>query len=71
MKYDLSQKIDGNMIYLYKCINVTRMILPFCQKSKSSSEKNKNTLKGDISSITKKVIFILENTTFLLKYHNN
>ena len=70
MKYDLSQKIDGNMTYLYKCINVTRMLLPFCQKSKSS-EKNKNTLKGDISSITKKVIFILENTTFLLKYHNH
>ena len=33
---------------MYICINVTNMILPFCQNSKE------NTIKGDISGITEK-----------------
>ena len=41
MKDDLYQEIHGNMIFLYICINVTNMILPFCKKSQrwSSPEK--------------------------------
>ena len=44
------------------------MILPFSQKA-SVILAWKNTLKGDISSITETMIFILENMVFLLKYY--
>ena len=44
------------------------MTLPFSQKANVILSR-KNTLKGDISSITEKMIFILENMVFLLKYY--
>ena len=59
MKDDLSQKIHGNMIfsvYMYKCYKcdiTPPPPLPPCQKSKDNIVP-KNTLKGDISGITKK-----------------
>ena len=55
--------------FLYICINVANMILPFCQKNKHNLVPKKSTLKGDISSSLKKMKFILENMVFLLKYH--
>ena len=46
------KKIHGNMIFLCKCKNVTNIILPFYQKK--ANLPRKNTLKSDISGITKK-----------------
>ena len=40
------------MIFLCKCKNVTNIILPFYQKK--ANLPRKNTLKSDISGITKK-----------------
>ena len=54
MKYDLSQKINGNMIhfvYMYKCYIYD--ISHLSKKGKIIFSR-KNTLKGDISGITEK-----------------
>ena len=43
------------MIFSVICINVTNMILPFCQKKGKIIFSQRNTLKGDISGIIEKV----------------
>ena len=52
MKYDVSQKIHGNMIffvYMYKCYKYGITLLPKIAKIIFS---RKNTCKGDITGIT-------------------
>ena len=54
MNDDLSYKIQGNMIfsvYMYKCYKYDITLLP---KKAKIIFSQKNTLKGDISGITKK-----------------
>ena len=45
------------------------MILPFCQKNKDNLVPKKIHLKVTFPAPPKKMIFILENMVFLLKYH--
>ena len=47
IKDDLSQKIHGNnvFLYIYLCVNVTNMILPFCKKNQRWPSPKKIHLK--------------------------
>ena len=54
--------------FLYICINVTNVALPFWQKKQCPRPENIR-LKVAFPASLKKIIFILENVVFLLKYH--
>ena len=69
IKDDLSQNVHGNMIFSVYSVKIvflfpTKMILPFCRKSKDD-HLPKNTLVTFLVSL-KKMVFILENMAFLL-----
>ena len=53
-------------VYMYKCYKYNITHLP--KKAKIIFSR-KNSLRRDISGINEKMIFILENMVFLLKYH--
>ena len=55
--------------FLYIFINVTNMILPFRQENKDKIIPKKVHLKVTFPASLKKMIFILENMVYLLKYH--
>ena len=55
--------------FLYICINVKNLALPFCQKKKMCPRAEKIRLKVTFPASLKKIIFILENVVFLLKCH--
>ena len=69
-KDDLSQKDYLEIrCFLYICINVKNLALPFCQKKKMCPRAEKIRLKVTFPASLKKIIFILENVVFLLKCH--
>ena len=71
MKDDLYRKIHGNMIfpvYMYKCYGYGTTVLP---KKLRWSCPEKIHLKVSLPASLKKMIFILENMVFLLKYYTD
>ena len=72
---DLYQKTRKNMVFsVYMHRRYKHSIALLAKKpQKETTTKmplpKKNTPRGDISGITKKMMFILENMVFLLKYH--
>ena len=67
-EHDLYQKTHGNMTFSVYMCGRYKHDMP-CWLKKKMSLSRKNTPRGDISGMTKKMIFILENMIFLMKYH--
>ena len=63
------KKHMGKWYFLYIWVDVTGVTLPSWQKSKDTIAPEKYTQGWHLRHHRKKMIFILENVVFLLKYH--